>query len=501
MSKFQHNGIAGAARTGITLLVILCALILSVQVAFAASNAPVEAAVAQAADTFCVTGTVIGHDEKPLTDGWQITASNVTISQTLTTTTDTKGNFRFDGLAIGTWHFSIAVKSGYEPITAAEFDVTGGYSTGCLTIRGKFRRIVEVIVYKIDDNHNPWAGWTICAEPGVGNFFATRVCKVTDANGAVQFALTPGNWNFVENPPAGVPEIPVMPPIDRQSLNVQPPGPIELRFKNVAPLPTGCIDVTKLDVPPGTNQTPFPLPGWTISVLRADGSVAASGQTSALGKISFCNLPIGPYTVVEEIRSAWEPATNPRVAVTVVTGQRIAVEFRNKQDRGFCFVGRKIDTNGKVGLPDWEITATPVAVGGVTTDTVTTDGLGYYRICFPENDYRVPGASYKICEVMQTGWLAHTPTCYTAKLPPYPDAPVRVPDFENQQVGHAESQGGSTSPIPGCRLTHTVKYGEYLSGIAVQYGVSTYALMRANPWVMNRYQYYIKAGEQLCIPN
>lgn len=499
MSKFQHNGITGVARTGITLVIILCALILSVQVAFAASNAPLEAAAAQAADTFCVTGTVIGHDEKPLTDGWQITASNATISQTQVITSDNSGAFTFNGLAIGTWHFAITVKQDYQPITPAEFDVTGGFSTSCLTIRFKLRRIVVVIVDKINDNHEPWPGWTICAEPGVGNFFASRVCKVTDANGEVRFTLTPGNWNFVETPPAGVPEIPVMPPTDRQSINVQPPGPITLRFKNVAPLPTGCIDVTKYDVPPGTNQTPFPLPGWMISVLRADGSVAASGQTNALGQIGFCNLPIGPYTVVEEIRSAWEPSTNPRVAVTVVAGQRQAVEFRNRQDRGFCFVGRKIDTNGKVGIPGWQVNATPVAVGGVTTNTVITDGLGYYRICFPENDYRVPGASYKICEVLQSGWLAHTPTCYTAKLPAYPDAPVRVPDFENQQVGHAESQGGVPSSASGCRLTYTVKYGDTLGGIAVQYSVTVYDLLRANPSLRWRPD-LIKVGEQLCIP-
>lgn len=499
MLKFQYKKIARVRRIAVTLGVIVCALILSVQMALAAAPSTVEAAVAQQQDTFCVQGTVIGHDEKPLTDGWQITASSTAISQTQVITTDSNGAFTFTGLPIGTWHFQIAVKPGWEPITPDQFDVTGGYSTGCLTIRFKLRRIVEVIVYKIDDDHNPWAGWTICAEPGAGNFFATRVCKVTGADGSVTFTLTPGNWTFIESPPAGVPLIPVLPASDRQSINVQPPGPIILRFKNIAPLPKGCIDVIKYDSPPG-DQEPFPLPGWKITVLRADGSVAASGQTNALGRISFCNLPIGPYTVVEEQRNAWQPTSSPSISVTVVTGQRVAIEFRNKQDRGFCFVGRKIDTNGKVGLPGWQITATPVAVGGIFTDTVTTDGLGYYRICFPKDDYRILGATYKICEVMQSGWLAHTPTCYLATLPQYPDAPVRVPDFENQQVGHAESQGGNPSNMPGCRLTHTVKSGEYLSGIAVQYGVGTYALMRANPWVLSRYQNYIRAGEQLCIP-
>lgn len=496
MLHFYPKKITGSLQILVALVILLCTAFFTAQIAYAGSGP----AQAQGASRLCVQGTVISHDEKPLTDGWAISAESVALGQTQVITSDTAGGFVFDPLIVDTYHFAITVKPGWEAITPAQFDVPVDYSADCVRIRFKLRRLVEVIVLKIDDDHKPWAGWTICAEPGADNFFATKICQRTDAAGSTTFRLTPGNWTFVETPPAGVPLIPVMPPTDRQSLNVQPPGPYTIRFKNVPPLPTGCIEVFKFDTPPD-NQDPFPLPGWHIDVLRADGVVVASGQTDISGRILFCNLPIGPYTVVEELRKAWQPTSDSRYNVTVLANETVTITFYNRQDRGYCFVGRKIDTNGKVGLPGWKITATPVTAGGIYPPAATTDGLGNYRICFPKDDYRVLGASYKICEEMQTGWQPHTPTCYVATLPTFPDAPVLVPDFENQQVGHAESQGGKPSNVPGCRMMHTVKYGEYLSGIAVQYQVSTYSLKLANPWVFGRYQFYIRVGEQLCIPN
>jgi LysM repeat protein len=50
---------------------------------------------------------------------------------------------------------------------------------------------------------------------------------------------------------------------------------------------------------------------------------------------------------------------------------------------------------------------------------------------------------------------------------------------------------------PSCKTQHTVRWGETLSGIAQRYGVSAYAIMKANG-IWNGHLIY--AGQTLCIP-
>ena len=89
--------------------------------------------------------------------------------------------------------------------------------------------------------------------------------------------------------------------------------------------------------------------------------------------------------------------------------------------------------------------------------TTTTDGTGKYVFNFPPDDYRIPGAAYKICEEQRTGWLPHTAVCQTVYLPKKPGHPVKAWNFVNQQVGHWESitqGGGSSSGGGSCSAAH-----------------------------------------------
>lgn len=71
----------------------------------------------------------------------------------------------------------------------------------------------------------------------------------------------------------------------------------------------------------------------------------------------------------------------------------VQVVFDNQQaEPQYCIEGRKIDTNGKIGLPGWTITAEPLDKGDEDPDDVVTDGLGMYEFTFSGNDYRVPGS-------------------------------------------------------------------------------------------------------------
>ena len=185
---------------------------------------------------------------------------------------------------------------GWEPVTPASFDVTLAPDPDkCQRIRFKLRQLSTVTVTKIDIDHTPLSGWTIHAQPGPNNYFAVPVTATTGISGTAVFSLTKGLWIFSELAPPGTRYMPIVPFGGRQELVVQPPASYELRFKNQI-FRTGCIDVTKVDVSAELRQSPVPLPGWRIQVRRTDGSLAASGVTDAGGKVSFANLPFGPYT-------------------------------------------------------------------------------------------------------------------------------------------------------------------------------------------------------------
>jgi len=378
--------------------------------------------------------------------------------------------------------------------------------------------------------------------------------------GQVLFNLTPGNWIFSEKPPAPSKEDdpvkfrPIVPNTGVQTLDIDcelvnaenqpdPEGtacrPINIRFKNL--IKNACIEAFKVDSFEGeTTKTSTGLANWKISVLRIDGTVVASGLTDAQGRIEFEHLKPGKYKVVEEMQPGWivdpsSPAYQDVYIVDVVNSETCSqVQFQNIQRNQFCIDGEKFDTFGGIGLPGWKITATPIKKGDYPTPGVdpevrippvplpsdydpndqdlgifngkmvtVTDNLGEFEFVFPPNDYRIPGAGYKICEETMDGWLAHTPLCQTVYLPKHPGACVEAKGFENQQVGHWESvvygkHSGSSGA--GCSSTYTVQRGDSLYGIGAMYGASASAMMSSNPWVYGRPQYYLYVGDSICIP-
>ena len=106
MLHFYPKKITGSLQILVALVILLCTAFFSAQVAFAGSGP----AQAQGASRLCVQGTVISHDEKPLTDGWAISAESVALGQTQVITSDTAGGFVFDPLTVDTYHFAITLK-------------------------------------------------------------------------------------------------------------------------------------------------------------------------------------------------------------------------------------------------------------------------------------------------------------------------------------------------------------------------------------------------------
>lgn len=531
MSGFETSERIPVRVRALLAVLMALAMLIPAASAFADSGAAQPGPAPVGNDVFCIQGTVINFNETLLGAGWGVTATPIDpTGQVLSTTTDEDGAFKFEGLTPGKWQITLALQPGWEMVPPYTDSFTVDLSYGkkhCTEVRFKIRRPVDVIACKIDDNHNPLADWTIRAEPAPGNWFAspieqTAVISATDdprdvGGGCTKFRLTEGDWIFKEKAPKGTAYTPVIPTTGKQLVHVtysDTGDPITIRFKNRLYY-KGCIEVTKLDVPPANGQA-FGLPGWKIKVYRPDWTIAAQGLTDSQGYIKFNDLPFGPYIVKEEQRVGWDPAT--ATSYTVIVNQPgsgdnavcQAVTFFNRQNPpGFCITGRKIDTNGKIGIPGWVITATAVYKGdfpnekidGFDALTTTTDGTGVYRFDFPPDDYRIPGAAYKVCEEKRDGWLPHTPTCQTVYLPQKPGACVKAWDFENQQVGHWESVVyGSNNTPAGCSSMYAVGVGDTLSDIAASQDVTLSALKAANPWVYDRANFTLYVGDRLCIP-
>lgn len=491
-------------------------MLLPVTSAYAAGSVQGSGVTPTGSD-ICVEGTVIDHVEEPLDDGRIVTASYNGVS--IAAAVDEDGEFEFDsGLTPGRWNFTIdVVKDGeeWEPVTPASFDVELEYGQDdCYQIRFKLRRLITVVVIKIDEDHNRLADWRIQAKPGPGNRFAISYEEETNGNGEATFRLTEGKWIFSELPPEDDDDLdyePVVPQWGTQELNVEEPGPYTIRFKNRLNV-DGCIRVLKQDVPPdGSGDVPFPLQGWRIELERADGSTYRTGYTGADGKIKFDNLPFGPYTVIEETRVGWSAhtASSFDVYVSPDDSNCVNVVFDNAQaEPEYCIEGRKIDANGHIGLPGWIITAEPLEDGDIEPDDIVTDGLGMYKFTFPGNDYRVPGSRYEICEDLEDvdGWVSRSPTCYVVTIPYEAGSCAEVPDFVNAQVGHTGSYYSHSSSkrsshyLGSCSEIYKVKRGDSLYGIGSRYGVSSGDMLRANSWVRNNRNLAIYVGQEICIP-
>jgi LysM repeat protein/Ca2+-binding RTX toxin-like protein len=150
-----------------------------------------------------------------------------------------------------------------------------------------------------------------------------------------------------------------------------------VRFK-VEALP--CLIVSKLDA---GGQAGLPgkagIPGWEMTATQGD--IRLTAVTDGQGRCYFYDLLPGTWTVTEESKVGWRPASNygyeQSIALTSPTkpGQCESLKFVNEQVHEGCIQVQKVDAVG-VPLKDWKITL--VRDDGTQPSLTTyTDSAGY----------------------------------------------------------------------------------------------------------------------------
>ena len=166
------------------------------------------------------------------------------------------------------------------------------------------------------------------------------------------------------------------------------------------------------------------LEGWTINLKDDQGTVINSTTTDVDGFYSFCELMPGNYTVCEEVEDDWMAVGDTCINVTLGCEDATGVNFTNTPL--LCIEGYKYDHATSQGLGNWTINlyerggTTPIA-------STTTASNGSYSFCD-----LMPG-NYTVCEEMEAGWVAVSPTCINVTLE-CEDSTGN--NFENDQAGN-----------------------------------------------------------------
>ena len=163
----------------------------------------------------CVDGYKINHLDQGLA-GWTIIARN-DAGEEYSTVTDRNGFFQFHQLSMGKWRISEVLQTGWEPVTAPEFEVTITRPFACEHVRFKNKTNYACVdIYKRDAADNVGLpGWQIHIKPAYGGAMQTGV---TDGSGHVRFnGLTPGAYVISETLQSGW--LPVTPQRQTVTLN------------------------------------------------------------------------------------------------------------------------------------------------------------------------------------------------------------------------------------------------------------------------------------------
>jgi LPXTG-motif cell wall-anchored protein len=201
----------------------------------------------------------------------------------LTTTTDSKGKYTKENMAIGSYNVKVTkVPDGYSRPADTPCTVEKGKTTSLIFEVEKGVGNLDVLV-RDKDTKEPIPNATVEILDKDGNVVATTK---TDANGkVVKNDLTIGEYTIkVTEVPDGYNKP------DDQKATVEKSTTTNVIFeleKN-----TGALDVIVRD-----KDTKDPIPNATVQIVDEDGNVILTTTTDENGKVSKDKLPVGDYTI------------------------------------------------------------------------------------------------------------------------------------------------------------------------------------------------------------
>jgi LysM repeat protein len=261
--------------------------------------------------------------------GWTVTAyPQDDPTMRMTTTTDPRGYYRFNGLTLGKWVFEVEHKVGWTPITpdSVVVNITGGkYCTQVPTFRNRSPRgCIEG--YKRDDLQVGLPGWNISLQPVGGGQY---MHQLTDGTGYFRFDNLPvGKYEvWEEMQPGWAPLTPTKYIVEVVPSDEKICSQVEFVNKQVAR--DICIDGYKLD-----RQGNVGLPGFVITAKELATGEVQTATTDGLGYFRFSNLNPGKYEVSVTEQEGWVPVGPTSQVVTVSWPPKlecVRVKFYDRQ--------------------------------------------------------------------------------------------------------------------------------------------------------------------------
>jgi hypothetical protein len=402
----------------------------------------------------CISGFIIDRYEQAAGSGWTVTVSSEGASYSQQA--NSSGAFIFSGLQGGTWTVALQIPGQHpycaRPYTLASFPVTlsGSGASDCAPVRFKVETLACLDVSKLDDGGHLGIAQKV-GIPGWQMFAAldgaTRT-EVTDGKGQARFeCMEPGDWVIEEEYQIGWIPTPGYP--SQQSILLESPrtpGACEsLTFINQQ-IHEGCIRVHKVD------SWDRPLADWNVTLRREDGTWPSVAQrTDGAGYIIFDGLALGPWIVQEDVKDQWRAVGPAAYQVQVdEPGKCVDVVFRNEPLA--CIDGYKIN-HLEQGLWGWTI-----KVRNEVTDeehTTVTDQGGYFKFT------GLPLGTWKVSEVVQTGWEPVTPPEFDLQLTrPFECEYARFKNKTNYAcVDVFKTDSSDGSGLPGWEITVQPAFG------------------------------------------
>jgi len=206
---------------------------------------------------------------------------------------------------------------------------------------------------------------------------------------------------------------------------------------------TGCLKVRKEAYLTGVGQA-----GWRFDIYGPDdpGNFVQTVYTESDGEVTLCNLPIGEYTVVEEMQDNWTSRTpggsEPyEMTKTVLFDTTVTVTFVNEPSPGCIWIHKYEDDTPlgsygnnpatEPGLDNWEFKVYEASDLDTPVATVYTDSSGNYTLCDLEiGDYRVVES-----DIDTANWRCTDPGSSLYKEVTVESGSTAPVKFGNQQLG------------------------------------------------------------------